>query len=88
MLATLWFAADAPLAGGRRDALLEAARDAGAASPLAATAGASAAHDEVVVVRALAPRVEPAMALLAAIWARWRMLAWDLAPCAPRVWRT
>lgn len=88
VLATLWFAAGAPLAGGRRDALLEAARDAGAASPLAATAGASAAHDEVVVVRALAPRVEPAMALLAAIWARWRMLAWDLAPCAPRVWRT
>lgn len=88
VLATLWFGAGAPLADARRDALLDAARAAIGASPLAAQAGASAAHAEVVVLRALAPRVEPAMALLADTWARWRSVAWALAPCAPRVWRT
>jgi urease accessory protein len=88
VLAMLWFGAGAPLADARREALLGAAREAVAASALAAQAGASAAHDEVVVLRVLAPRVEPAMALLADTWARWRNVAWALAPCAPRVWRT
>ena len=42
----------------------------------------------MIVVRALAPRVEPAMALLAAIWRAWRPLAWQLEASPPRVWRT
>ena len=88
MLASIWFAARSTLAAPRRDALLAAAREAGAGSSLASSAGASAPHAEVVVLRALAPRVEPAMALLTAVWARWRSLAWALAPCPPRVWRT
>jgi urease accessory protein len=88
VLATLWFAAGTPLAPARRDALLEAAREAATGSALSASAGASSAHAEVVVLRALAPRAEPAMALLAQVWARWRTLAWALAPCPPRVWRT
>jgi len=41
-----------------------------------------------VVLRALAPRVEPAMQLLAAVWARWRDATWQLPACTPRVWRT
>ncbi len=88
VLATLWFAAGAPLVPTRRDALLDAAREAAAGSALAASAGASSAHAEVVVLRVLAPRVEPAMTLLIGAWARWRALAWALAPCPPRVWRT
>ena len=88
VLATLWFAAGTPLAPMRRDALLETAREAATGSTLAAGAGASSAHAEAVVLRALAPRVEPAMALLVQVWARWRTLAWALAPCPPRVWRT
>ena len=88
VLATLWFAAGAPVVDSRRDALLEAARDAAAGSALAASAGASSPHAEAVVLRVLAPRVEPAMALLAQVWGRWRTLAWALAACAPRVWRT
>ncbi len=88
VLATLWFAAGGPLAEARRDALLEAAREAAATSPLAASAGASAPHAEAVVLRVLAPRVEPALALLAQVWARWRTLAWAMAPSSPRVWRT
>jgi len=88
VLATMWFAAGTALAEGRRDALLEAARDAAAGSTLAPGAGASAPHAEAVVLRVLAAQVEPAMALLAQVWARWRLLAWALEPCAPRVWRT
>ena len=88
VLATLWFAAGTPLADGRRDALLQAARDAVAAHPLAPAAGASSPHAEAVVLRVLAHRVEPAMALLRTVWARWRAEAWSLADCAPRVWHT
>ena len=42
----------------------------------------------MIVVRALAARVEPAMDLLRRIWRAWRPLAWDLAATAPRVWST
>jgi urease accessory protein len=88
LLATAWFAAGTPLEPARRDALLDAARDVAAAHPLAPRAGATAPHPRVVVLRALAPRAEPAMALLQAVWARWRTLAWELAAPRPRVWRT
>lgn len=88
VLATLWFAAGSELAAARRDALLDAARERAAESPLARQAGCSAPNASVVVLRVLADRVEPAMQLLTAVWARWRRVAWDLAPCAPRVWRT
>lgn len=88
VLATMWLAAGTPLAAARRDALLDSARELASAHPLAATAGASAPHAEVVVLRALAHRVEPAMGLLAAVWKRWRDLAWSLPASVPRVWRT
>nr|HET7858914.1 urease accessory protein UreD [Caldimonas sp.] len=78
----------AALAAPRRDALLAAAREVARAHPLHATSGATAPHDDVVVVRALADRVEPAMALLLAIWQRWRRVAWRLDAVPPRVWAT
>jgi len=88
VLASMWFAAGSPLAEARRNALLGAARHTAAIHSLAASAGASATHAEVVVLRVLAPRVEPAMALLVQVWAEWRAIAWSLAACPPRVWRT
>jgi len=88
VLATLWFAAGAPLQAARRDALLDAARECSASDALQATSGASSAHDEAVVLRVLCARVEPAMQLLARVWAAWRHTAWDLQACAPRIWRT
>jgi urease accessory protein len=51
-------------------------------------AGATSAHQQLVVVRVLAERVEPLMTLLQRIWAQWRVQAWGIAPCPPRVWRT
>ena len=87
-LATLWFAAGSAIAEPRRDALLDAARAVSDAHALRRTAGATAVDPGVIVVRVLAPRVEPAMALLAAIWRAWRRLAWQLEASPPRVWRT
>lgn len=86
VLATLWFAAGTPLAPARRDALLEAAR--AAPDDAAVEAGATATHAPVVVLRALADRVEPAMARLQQVRAAWRRIAWDLDAAPPRIWRT
>jgi urease accessory protein len=51
-------------------------------------AGVSAVNERVIVLRLLAPRVEPAMALLQAVRAAWRREAWGLDAAPPRVWRT
>jgi urease accessory protein len=88
VLATLWFACGAPLADARREALLEAARDTAAAHALAASSGCTAPNGQVVVLRALAPRVEPAWTLLVQVWQRWRAVAWQLAAPLPRLWQT
>ena len=89
VLATLWFAAGSALPSARREALLDTARASTAAqAELASHAGATAPNDQVVVLRALAPRVEPAMQLLREVWAAWRGAAWGLAATPPRVWRT
>ena len=88
VLATMWFASGDSLDPARSEALLDAARSAAAAHPLAATTGATSPQPGVVVVRALAERVEPAMELLQRIRRLWRPLAWSLAATAPRVWST
>lgn len=88
VLATMWFAAGQAITPVRRDALLAAAREAVDTHPLKADAGCTAPHAEVVVLRALAHRVEPAMGLLTEVWRRWRALAWALPATPPRVWRT
>jgi urease accessory protein len=88
VLATLWFSRGDALSKPQRDALLDSARDAVQASGLAGSAGVTSAHERIVVLRVLAPRVEAAMALLAAVRAAWRMQAWGLAAHPPRIWRT
>jgi urease accessory protein len=88
-LLTLWFACGQPMASARVDALLEAAREHVAAHDAdAVVAGVTALQQRVIVLRALAHRVEPAMALAQAVRAAWRGVAWQLQPTAPRVWRT
>ena len=89
--ATLGFFAGQGLAPARRQALLDAAREAiaSAAAPgLAARAGATAPQPGVVVLRVLGPRVEPVLALLAAVRAAWRRQAWGLAAAPLRIWAT
>ena len=88
VLATMWFAAGDLARRARSDALLDAARSTAAAHALAATIGATSPQPGVIVVRALAARVEPAMDLLQRIWSAWRPIAWGLDATAPRVWST
>ena len=88
VLATMWLADGQAIARERCEALVDAARARMDASPLAATAGVSAVAPSLLVLRVLAHRVEPAMALLRSVWAAWRPLHWGLAPTPPRLWRT
>ncbi len=88
VVATQWFAAGQPLTTARLQALQDEARQAAAQSPLAASAGCTAPDPRLVVLRVLAPRVEPAMQLLQAVWRRWRQTAWALPAPSPRTWRT
>lgn len=89
VMATLCFAAGSGVAAARREALLESARAIAAADPwLAGQTGVTAPNDSVVVLRALADRVEPAMQMLGRVRACWRSTAWSLEATTPRVWRT
>jgi len=87
-LASLFFVAGSPIARARRDALLAHARTLLDASPLAESAGATSPHAEVVVLRVLAPVVEPAMQLLRQVWQAWRAELWRLPAATPRIWST
>lgn len=86
-MGTLFFAAGSDIPRERRESLLEAARAVLEAHPLAATAGATAPGPQVVVVRVLAPLVEPALQLLKAVRRAWRPLLWGVPPTEPRGWQ-
>lgn len=83
-LGTLALACGSPMPAARKEALLEAVRAVLDASEV--FAAATCPNDQVLVVRALGPRVEPVMALLQACWATLRPAAWGLAPVQPRIW--
>ena len=85
-MATLVFAAGSPIAADRAEAALKAARAAIEASPLRLQAGATQPHPQVIVLRVLAPVVEPAMQLLRPVWAAWRQALWGLPGNVPRLW--
>jgi urease accessory protein len=85
-LATLFFACGEPIARTRREAILDAAREVIGAHALASTAGATAPGPQVIVVRVLAPLVEPALALLKSVRRAWRPLLWNLPAVDPRGW--
>jgi urease accessory protein len=85
-LATLFFAAGEALSRPQREALLDAARAVIEPHALASSAGATAPGPRVLVVRVLAPVVEPALQLLKAVRRAWRPLLWDLPPDEPRGW--
>lgn len=87
-MATLVFACGSALARERRALALDSARAVIETHTLAATAGATSPVAQVVVVRVLAPLVEPAMDLLRSIWRAWRRELWGLPGEAPRIWST
>jgi len=87
-LASLFFVAGSKLDRARRDHALELARELIATHPLQATAGATSPNGQVIVVRVLAPMVEPAMTLLRQVWMSWRTHFWQMSAVSPRIWTT
>lgn len=85
-LGTLFFAAGTAVARSRREQALQVANEVIAAHHGSAVAGATAAAPEVIVVRVLAPLVEPALALLKAVRAAWRPALWGLPATLARTW--
>jgi urease accessory protein len=85
-LASLFFVAGSPLERKRLQAALDGAREVISAHALAATAGATSPNPQVIIVRVLAPVVEPAMELLRAVREVWRPQMWELAATSPRIW--
>lgn len=85
-MASLFFVVGTPLERARRDTALDAARAVMDAHALKATAGATSPNGQVLVVRALAPQVEPAMQLLQQVRAAWRAALWQLRAEPPRIW--
>ncbi|MCY1559579.1 Urease accessory protein UreD [compost metagenome] len=57
------------------------------AAPAGVQAGATCPNPQLLVVRAVAPLVEPLMAALQQVWAALRPLAWGLDGTPPRIWR-
>ncbi len=87
-MATIFFCCGSALDRHRVQQALDSARQVIDDHDLRQSAGATSPNDHVVLVRVLAPLVEPAMHLLRKIWGAWRTSMWDLAGQAPRVWST
>jgi urease accessory protein len=87
-LASLFYATGSPMTRTRRQEVLDSARTALAAHPLATTAGATSPNSQVVVVRVLAPMVEPATLLLREVRNLWREQLWGKTNANPRIWST
>lgn len=87
-MATLFFVAGSPIDRTRREQALEVVRTVLAGHALHATAGATSPHPQVLVLRVLAPLVEPALDLLKQARAEWRQTLWEMAAVPPRVWAT
>ncbi|MBO9512867.1 MAG: urease accessory protein UreD [Variovorax sp.] len=85
-LASIFFVAGSAVARERREAALDAARALIERHALQGSAGVTSPHAEVIVLRALAPVVEPAMQLLRQVWMAWRAELWKLPAQPPRIW--
>ncbi|XHS76876.1 urease accessory protein UreD [Burkholderiaceae bacterium UC74_6] len=87
-LGTMVFASGSDIERGRRERALEAVRELIEAHPLRLQAGVTAAQVDVLVLRVIAPLVEPASTLMRQCWAAWRHELWGLSGDAPRLWAT
>jgi urease accessory protein len=85
-IATMFAVSGTPFDRAQREMLLELARERIEAHPLNATASATAPGPRVIVVRALAPLVEPALQLLKQVRDAWRPALWALPATQPRTW--
>ncbi len=96
VVAAVWCASGAPCTEAQRTALQEVALNAMATGPTAPggddehpvyAAGVTSPNPQVVVVRALASRVEPVFELFKAVRAAWHLELWKRPAIQPRIWR-
>lgn len=85
-VASFFFAAGQPIGRERKDLALELARQILKDHALAPSAGVTCVNPQVLVLRVLAPQVEPAMGLLRKVWAVWRQALWQMPATPPRIW--
>jgi urease accessory protein len=86
-LGTLWLACGAPLARDRREHLLETVRALLEGDLQGVQAGATCPNPQMLVLRAVAPLVEPLMAQFQRVWGGLRSEAWGLSSVPPRIWK-
>jgi len=85
-VATLFFLTGSPLERNRRERALDVARAAIAGHALVPTTGTTSPNGQVVLVRVLAPLVEPAVEVLRRVWTAWRAEMWAMSATPPRIW--
>jgi urease accessory protein len=86
-MGTLVFACGSAIGRERREALLAVVRELPGGGPEGLRIGVTCPNDRMLVVRALAPMVEPLMAGLQDVWRVLRPAAWGVPGVAPRIWR-
>lgn len=87
-MASIFFAAGSAMERSRRELALDSARQVLRCHSLNSRAGATSPNPQVLVLRALAPQVEPVMDLLQKVWAAWRQCLWNKPAMLPRIWAT
>ncbi|MCD2166009.1 urease accessory protein UreD [Comamonas koreensis] len=85
-MGSLVYASGSPIARAQREALLESTQQLLEAAPAEVMAGVTAPNEHMLVLRGLAPVVEPAMQLWKTVWGHWRSSLWGLPAQRPRIW--
>jgi urease accessory protein len=86
-LGTLFLASGTIFTRERREHLLEVVRTALEGETPGVLAGVTCPNPQMLVLRAMAPLVEPLMTLLQRAWCKLRTAAWGLDATPPRIWR-
>jgi len=87
-MASLFFVSGSALERNRRELGLALAREQIATHALSGLASATCPNAQVMVLRVLAPLVEPAFQLLRQVWQVWRRHFWQIPGTPPRIWST
>ena len=85
-MASMVLACGTPLTRTQREHLLDATRAVLDAHPQGSWCGITAPNDHMLVLRGLAPVVEPLMQLWQQVRVCWRKEHWGLEGSMPRIW--
>lgn len=85
-MATLVWACGENIKRDRKDQALTIAQDLLKDLPADVYAGVTAPHGQVLVVRVIAPVVEPAQIVMRSVWSAWRQALWKVGGTLPRIW--